>query len=350
MGRLTVAANNADIGGGEVMAIAVAEGARDLGAEVEVVGPHTPGGVLDRAEQAGFAVVALPPDRRAYARALRAWDRRRKGILWCAGLVPSLATAGHRRRVVHLHQRPHGAQRGALTLARHAALATLVPSYDLAAHVRGATTLWNWTDPVQQPPRATPVPEGGPVVLGFLGRPSPEKGVLVLAEALARLDRAAPGAHTLLLAGEPRFVAEADRRRVEAALAPVRHLVTEVGWVDRADFLARVDLAVFPSLVDEAFGLVVAEAMAARVPFVVSEAGALPEVAGPDHPYVVPRGDASALVDTVTRWQSADEASTRHTLDAAHERWRRHFSPEAGRDRLAAVLTALGVVPGGSDG
>ena len=46
-----------------------------------------------------------------------------------------------------------------------------------------------------------------------------------------------------------------------------------------AAFFAEVDLAVFPSRVAESFGLVAAEAMAAGTPYVVSDAGALPEVA-----------------------------------------------------------------------
>jgi glycosyltransferase involved in cell wall biosynthesis len=55
-----------------------------------------------------------------------------------------------------------------------------------------------------------------------------------------------------------------------------------------------VDLAVFPSVAPEAFGLVAAEAMSIGCPYVISDAGALPEVAG-DHPYVAAAGDAEAL-------------------------------------------------------
>ena len=90
-----------------------------------------------------------------------------------------------------------------------------------------------------------------------------------------------------MLAGDDRFVPEADRAVVNGALAGaeragVRRGAHRLGRPDA--FFSQVDLAVFPSVRAESFGLVAAEAMAAGVPFVVSDAGALPEVAGPDHP------------------------------------------------------------------
>ncbi|ONN64044.1 glycosyltransferase [Herbaspirillum sp. VT-16-41] len=45
-----------------------------------------------------------------------------------------------------------------------------------------------------------------------------------------------------------------------------------LGWVRREEFFDQVDLAVFPSVWEEPFGLVAAEAMARGVPFVISYA------------------------------------------------------------------------------
>ena len=55
----------------------------------------------------------------------------------------------------------------------------------------------------------------------------------------------------------------------------------------------------FPSQWAEPFGLVVAEAMSSRTPFVISDAGALAEVAGPGYPWVSRKGDAVALAHAV---------------------------------------------------
>lgn len=94
------------------------------------------------------------------------------------------------------------------------------------------------------------------------------------------LERRSPGRFRLLLAGESRFVEADDAARVEAAIVRLGGTVDRRGWLHRDDFFSAVDLAVFPSIAEESFGLVVTEAMSAGVPFVVSTAGALAEVAG----------------------------------------------------------------------
>lgn len=345
VGRIAFATNNGDIGGGEVMLFALARAARDLGVAVTVVGPTEPGAVVERAHAEGFDSVALEAaDRLNYLKRLRAWDAtERAGLLWCNGLVPAVATAGHRARVVHLHQLPTLPHRVAARLAGLGARVSLVPSDYLRRSLPGARVLPNWTAPLPPaPPRdpalATEASASAPVTLGFLGRQSSDKGVPVLAAALAELDRRRPGGYRLVLAGEPRFVSDADQRAVDAALAPVDHLVDRVGWIAPADFFAAVDLAVFPSVWGEPFGLVAAEAMSASCPFVISDAGALPEVAGPDHPWVARADDAASLADTIEG--ALTEARPEH-LAAARRRWQEEYSPEAGRRRLAALLAEL---------
>ncbi|QHC60067.1 glycosyltransferase family 4 protein [Rathayibacter sp. VKM Ac-2760] len=335
---VVLATNNGDIGGGEVMLLSLAAALEELGVAVTVVGPSQPGRLVAAARAAGHRVVELEASgRRGWMRALRRWDASsRAGVLWCNGLVPAVATAGRGRRVVHLHQLPHGAQRALVPLARAGALATVVPSRFLAAAVRGASVLENWCAPVQ--PAGRREQRDGVTVLGFLGRPSVAKGVVVLAEALALLEAAEPGAHRLLLAGEPRFVSERARREVEAALAPVAALVDRPGWLAPADFFARVDLVVVPSVEPESFGLVVAEAMSARLPVLVSDAGALMEVSGPSISDRIPAGDAGMLAAAL-RGATIEERLAETA--GRHARWSEEFSPEAGRRRVREFLRSL---------
>ncbi|MDY0914249.1 glycosyltransferase family 4 protein [Rathayibacter festucae] len=339
---VVLATNNGDIGGGEVMLLSIAAALEELGVAVAVVGPSEPGRLVAAARAAGHPVVELEASgRRAWMRALRRWDAtERRGVLWCNGLVPAAATAGRARRIVHLHQRPTGLQRALVPVARAGALATLVPSRYLADLVPGATVLPNWCAPVV--PAERHERGGGPVVLGFLGRPSVAKGVRVLAAALARLDAAEPGAYRLLVAGEPRFVSERARREVEAALAPVAALVERPGWLAPADFFSRVDLVVVPSIEPESFGLVAAEAMSARIPVLVSDAGALPDVVGPSISAISPAGDAEALaaaiavaLTTSARGEGEDETAEKW------RRWSEHFSPAAGAHRIELLLRSL---------
>ena len=127
MARIHIAANNGDVGGGEVMLLEIAEAATSLGHEVHVVGPDAEDGVLAAAAQRGLEVTALSPERRDYMRQLREWDRRRDGVLWCNGLVPAVATTGRGNRIVHLHQATSRSHVAAGRTAALRSLALLVP-------------------------------------------------------------------------------------------------------------------------------------------------------------------------------------------------------------------------------
>jgi glycosyltransferase involved in cell wall biosynthesis len=336
--RIHLAANNPDLGGGEQVLLRHAEALLALGHPVTVVAADSPTEVLDAAVGVGADVVAIRADgRREHLRRLRTWDRtERDGVLWCHGLVPALATAGHARRIVHLHQDPRGrGQAVAARVARRGALATLVPSSDMAGRVPGSRAHANWTSDLPLLERSGE--RSGDV--GYLGRISTDKGVDVLARALARAG--VPG--SLLLAGDSRYVTAADVRVVDDALTALGPRAVRLGHTSPADLFRRVDLVVFPSVWPEPFGLVVAEAMAAGVPFVISDAGALPEVAGPDHPWVARAGDADDLARVLERALGANPEEVRDVTGRARRRWEEQYSPPAGRLRVERLLDDLGV-------
>lgn len=341
MTTFTIASNQGSMGGGEVMMLAIAEAARELGREVTVVAPQTPGDVVEEALRRGFRVMAIHGDTTAkYLASLRRWDAtERRGLLWCNGLRPAFATSGHLNRVVHLHQRPAGKLRALAVAARRGALATVVPSAYMAAAVPGSRVMWNWNPPARTRDFTEP---GATVTVGFLGRLSSGKGVPRLCETMSELERRHPGRFKLLLAGEPRFVDPADADRVANRIAALGDAVDHRGWMDRNEFFSSVDLAVFPSVWPEPFGLVVSEAMSAHCPFVITDAGALQEVAGAEHPFVAKADDAVSLADTIER---AAEGYDEELLDAAHDRWQENFSPEAGRARLAEILADVDPEP-----
>ncbi len=116
--------------------------------------------------------------------------------------------------------------------------------------------------------------------------------------------------------------------------------VSRLGWQSRETFFETTDLAVFPSVWAEPFGLVVAEAMEARCPVVVSDAGALPEVVGEDYPWSARSGDARSLADVITRAVASLPAT--ELTRSMRARWEEHFSPAAGRRHLAALLDSWG--------
>ncbi|MDR2323527.1 MAG: glycosyltransferase family 4 protein [Microbacterium sp.] len=336
--RVYIAANNGGIGGGEVMLLRLADAMHALGVDVTVVAP-APSAVLNEAVHRGLPVIGLPARRRLrWMWALRRWDRARPdGLLWCNGLVPSLATARRPGRLVHLHQEPSGLRRILAKLARRDAVTTLVPSRAMLDAVPEALVLPNWTEQIR---RAKPAPDkDGRIRIGFLGRLGLDKGVHILADALGLLEDRMPGRFRLVLAGEPLFVPEEDLEVMEEALGPVARLTHRAGWVDAAEFFDTIDLLVVPSIVPESFGLVAAEAMAARVPLIVSDAGALPEVVG-GAAQVVPAGDADVLADRIAALATGGIPAHRGPL---FERWFAEFSPAAGASRMRELVDTLGV-------
>lgn len=341
------ATNNGDIAGGEVMLFNLAGAARELGCTVAIVGPSRPSEVLDRARSQGFAAIEIKAgDRWGYLRGLRRWDAGRQGLLWCNGLAPAFATAGHRNRVVHLHQRPTGRlQSFFLAASRIGARRLFVPSTYLMSQIPGSSVLANWTEPrdAAAASKARRARDSDSRTVGFMGRLSTGKGVEVLAQAMSILAAHYPKELRLLIAGDGRNTSTAELARAEEALVRIPGPVERTGWLDRETFFNSVDLAVFPSVYPESFGLVACEAMSASVPFVITDAGALPEVAGPGFPFVARASDPHSLAATMER--ALDEPWD--DLGATcHRRWQDHFSPEAGLQRMQTALIDLGVLGG----
>jgi glycosyltransferase involved in cell wall biosynthesis len=109
----------------------------------------------------------------------------------------------------------------------------------------------------------------------FVGRMVREKGVQVLIEALPKIRWGYHDAKLVIVGGGYR-----DHLVSLAQYVSMDRHVYFTGFVSDEDLLRIykcIDIACFPSLY-EPFGIVALEAMAARVPVVVSDAGGLPEV------------------------------------------------------------------------
>ncbi|WP_058235187.1 glycosyltransferase family 4 protein [Devriesea agamarum] len=373
MSAIAIAANNGDIGGGEVMQLQIAEALRALGHQVLVVGPSTPGDLVAAAAERGFDTrVIACRDRRTYMAGLAWWRMRNPGIgLWCNGLVPAMATAGMGPRIVHLHRIPDRVQKPAVVLAQRGAARVLVPSRAMSDVIFGASVFENWTRDIPfAPGECAPIqPSSGeassrgstpgellpgkpfsrqlsgrgaatrPLTIGFLGRLSRDKGVDVFARAMRQFHAEYPEQCRVLIAGESRFTDAEDRQVVAHALADIDGIAERVGWIRPEDFFRQVDIAVFPSVwTGESFGLVLAEAMAAGVPFLISEIPPFREVAGAHHRWSAPKGDAETIARTVRQMACADHLTD---IRRARARWEKKYSPQAGLERVDRLLHAL---------
>lgn len=322
----------------------IARALRSLGHAVTIVGPSQPGEVMEAAADEGFDIVRFPAStRKQYMAQLRIWHQRnQQGLLWCNGLVPSFATAGQKNRVAHLHQIPQGKLRWLVKPAQKNALKTLLPSEFATQSVKNAEVFPNWV-------RASPMPLKrksltNPVSLGFLGRPSILKGTDTLARSVAVLNGLHASEYEMVIAGASKFIPESDQQELHESLTTVEKHTRYLGWVEPAELFKQVDILVVPSKVPESFGLVAAEAMSARVPLLVSDAGALPEVVGQDYPWIFERNNVDSLAQKileVTSLLTNDAEKTEEIVNAAYWRWQENFSPEAGKARLQQLLSTL---------
>ena len=104
----------------------------------------------------------------------------------------------------------------------------------------------------------------------FVGRLEPRKGVAELLDAFARLDRDA----TLWIVGDG-----PDRARLRARDVPSVEWLGRVSQTEKATRLRSANVACFPAIEGESFGIVLLEAMAAGTPVVASDIDGYRDVA-----------------------------------------------------------------------
>ena len=141
----------------------------------------------------------------------------------------------------------------------------------------------------------------GPLIIGYIGRMLPGKGLNVLADALAMIKGEA---WRLLVVGDG-----PERESLEQRLraAGLRERTEFTGAVDFAlvpEYFHRLDVMVIPTettkRIREQFGRVIVEAMASGVPVIGSTCGAIPEVIS-EAGLIFPEGDAAALAGALGR-------------------------------------------------
>lgn len=166
--------------------------------------------------------------------------------------------------------------------------------------------------------------EKGSLTIVYVGQLIPQKGVDLLIEAIGRISEKTEQQFFLKVAGVGHQRSELER--LAKQVLPGR--VDFVGQVEDVPSLFRsADLAVFPSRWEEAFGFVVAEAMACGTPVIASDAGGIPEVIGHDARagLLFRNGDVEDLERQIRLFISAPELRFR-MRQAARERVEREFS------------------------
>lgn len=217
------------------------------------------------------------------------------------------------------------------------------------------TTVYNAVAAPEGPPETDlraelNLPAGTPLV-GAVARIDPWKGLDVFVRAARRIHDERPGVR-FVIAGRP---GEAPEEVAHGqALRRLTHdlgldaALCFLGYRDGADVIRQLDLLLVPSLLletpgglkSEGFGRVAAEALAAGVPVVASQAGGIPEILGDDAGILVPPGDPEALADAALALLRDD--GRRETLARrGRERFNARFTVERHVQRITAVYESV---------
>lgn len=165
-------------------------------------------------------------------------------------------------------------------------------------------------------------------VAGYIGRLVPEKGVLDLVGAIARL----PASIRLRLIGDGALRPAIEAQIARLGIAARVELHPSIPSTCVPDELRRLDALVLPSHTTrtwkEQFGRILVEAMSCAVPVVGSSSAAIPDVIG-DAGVIYPEGDIAALADALRRL--ADDPALCHDLG------------RRGRERVLAQFTQAAI-------
>ncbi len=195
--------------------------------------------------------------------------------------------------------------------------------------------VWNGVPVV--PPRAAPAPVP---TLAFAGRLAPEKGLDLLLHAFRRVRERLPEARLVIAGDGPERDAVA---RQVSALALDGH-VESLGHRPREELDAQLGSAwvqAVPSIWEEPFGLVAAEAMMRGVAVVASDAGGLAEIVEDGRTgRLVRRGDPDALAEALLEILS-DRGLAERMGQAGRVRALAHFDEARYVDRFVEIYAEL---------
>jgi len=179
-------------------------------------------------------------------------------------------------------------------------------------------------------------------VVGFVGRLLKMKGLDVLIDALALVDR--PAVNCVIL-GSGDYAEAVMQRAAERGVADRVRIVNGVPVRDVPNILSCFDVLAVPSLTyphwKEQFGRVIPEAMACGVPVLGSDSGEIPFVVG-DAGLITPEGDAQALAQAIRQLHD-DNALLNELRSKGIERVRTMYTNSRIAEQIYA--TWLNVLP-----
>jgi len=176
------------------------------------------------------------------------------------------------------------------------------------------------------------------VIVAYVGRIAPEKGLDVALEAMHKVMGAVPGQTVFALAGDGPYEAHC-RAAAPAGTVFMGRIVGD----DLSAFYASADMFVFPSVTDT-FGNVLLEAMSSGLAVVGAEYGTTTELLDEGRGLTFPSGDADGMANRILELVRAPDAR------AALSRRARAYTEQASWDAIFDELVGEYMTVQGSGG
>ncbi len=160
------------------------------------------------------------------------------------------------------------------------------------------------------------------IIVAYVGRIAPEKGLDVALEAMRTVIAEEPRRVVFALAGDGPYEAHC-----KAAAPPGTVFTGRIVGTELSEFYASADLFVFPSVTDT-FGNVLLEAMASGLAVVGAEYGTTTELLAEGRGITFPSGDAGAMAQRILGLVRAPDAR------AALSRKSREYTEQASWDAI----------------
>lgn len=174
----------------------------------------------------------------------------------------------------------------------------------------------------------------------YLGNLMEEKGYWNVLEAAAIVAQQEPRVHFIMAGSFYRL----DGERRSQAFVKAHHLETAVSFPgivsgdEKVKLLLDSDLFVFPPIAKEGQPLVLLEAMAAGLPIITTDQGAIREtVVDGENGFIVPAGDAEAIAEKIILLLR-DESSRLQMAQASRERFFSHYTLERWEEDMVQVF------------
>ncbi|MCB8914441.1 MAG: glycosyltransferase family 4 protein [Thermoleophilales bacterium] len=175
--------------------------------------------------------------------------------------------------------------------------------------------------------RSRPAPDS-PVVVGYCGKYSEHKGVLVLLEAVEHLRSKGLDIHLHTIGQGP---LEVHLKEIESR-SPWLQVFPASPSLEVASFMGALDVYVLPALIcpdhQEHDGHALLQAMATGVPSIGTDSGVIPDILGNGSGLLVPPNDSMAIAEAIETLTS-DESIRRACIEASADLIKDTYTLEA---------------------